>query len=249
MNPSSIFSAPDKFGPASEHVIRRFYETLVRPGERVVDIGVHYGIHLFPLSNAVGDNGVVYAFEANKDRFVSLSQEIVNQAFHNIRLSSSAVFSRQETIKFFVHPANTGRSGLSPNPEPDETVEFEERIVCADKLDMMIPGSERISFIKMDIEGWEFSALLGAQDTIQRGRPVIIFEGSLEQSAQKENLPPDAPWIFAKNNNYCILNLFGSILSTGDHWGPGWNFVLCPNEKLESHNIHQALSDSWVAME
>lgn len=46
--------------------------------------------------------------------------------------------------------------------------------VKADTIDHIV-GDEKISFIKMDIEGAEYDALLGARHTIEKYKPVLMI--------------------------------------------------------------------------
>jgi FkbM family methyltransferase len=48
-------------------------------------------------------------------------------------------------------------------------------VVSCVPISDLIDGSERVSFIKMDIEGAEYDALLGARPVIQRDRPVLAI--------------------------------------------------------------------------
>lgn len=45
--------------------------------------------------------------------------------------------------------------------------------IQVDRLDAMLPESEPVTFIKMDLEGAELHALGGAKQTIQRYRPKL----------------------------------------------------------------------------
>lgn len=53
--------------------------------------------------------------------------------------------------------------------------------VQADSIDHVLRG-RRVSFIKMDIEGAEYKALLGAVNTIQRWRPALMISAYHRQS-------------------------------------------------------------------
>ncbi len=44
------------------------------------------------------------------------------------------------------------------------------------KLDTIIPKSTKIDLIHLDLEGYEFEALLGAKEIIERDKPIIVLE-------------------------------------------------------------------------
>ena len=50
--------------------------------------------------------------------------------------------------------------------------------VASVPLDILIPPERKIDFIKLDIEGAEYNALVGLQQTIGRCRPIIVSEYS-----------------------------------------------------------------------
>ena len=44
------------------------------------------------------------------------------------------------------------------------------------KLDSIIPNDCKISLIHLDLEGYEFEALKGAKEIIERDKPIIVLE-------------------------------------------------------------------------
>lgn len=48
------------------------------------------------------------------------------------------------------------------------------------KLDDIIPENENVTLIKLDIEGYEKNALMGAEQIIKRCKPIVIAEMSSE---------------------------------------------------------------------
>jgi predicted methyltransferase len=46
-----------------EAVLRRVYESVLKPGDVAIDAGAHIGSHTFPMALTVGPEGKVYAFE------------------------------------------------------------------------------------------------------------------------------------------------------------------------------------------
>lgn len=62
-----------------------------------------------------------------------------------------------------------------------ENSDTEKIMVQADTIDHIL-GGDRVSFIKMDIEGAEYKALLGAVDTIQKWNPALMISAYHKQS-------------------------------------------------------------------
>ena len=77
-------------------------------------------------------------------------------------------------------------------------------------LDDVIPQDQDVAFIKLDIEGGEFHALLGTACTIRRCRPVIVFEAGLKSTGQYGVGPEEVYRL--------ITEQFGYRLSTMQRW-------------------------------
>ena len=46
------------------------------------------------------------------------------------------------------------------------------------RVDDLIPKSERIDFVKVDVQGAEYNAMLGASELLRRSHPTIVSEFS-----------------------------------------------------------------------
>jgi hypothetical protein len=78
------------------------------------------------------------------------------------------------------------------------------------RLDDIIPQSVTVALIKLDIEGGEYHAMLGAAETIIRSQPIIIFEAS-DKSSAYYNVSPEMLFKITTVN-------FGLNLSTMKRW-------------------------------
>ncbi len=124
-------------------------------------------------------HGSHHAFEALPHLAKSLCEE-----FPGVQIHSAAVSDRIGRAEFqFVRndPAYSGlRRRIYDRPDPDVT----SIVVATTTLDASIPPDQDITFIKIDIEGGEYHALKGAESTIRRTRPVIVFEAGAASTGQ-----------------------------------------------------------------
>jgi FkbM family methyltransferase len=231
---------------ASEPLIEQFYRHLLKHGDTVVDIGVHYGIHLFPMSETVGSAGRVIGIEASRERFDHMSSEILRRERTNITLLNVAASNYTGTTSFHLNKTQSGRSGIIDNRlDNAEVVEVVE-LQC-DKLDNIIANVERVDFIKIDVENAEPLVLIGGARTLRRYNPIVIFEGNLVTSLQRLELPlsdlKDALFGFA------IFGMFGNEIDF-DHWQGkgGWNFLLVQREPQRIEACGRALSSAWETL-
>lgn len=126
--------------------------------ETIVDLGAYDGdtIREF-LSVTDGKYKKIIAFEADSKNFRKLTAK--TEGMENLELYNLGAWSRKETLFF---SKKKGRnSHLS-----DEGIPVE-----ADSVDNIV--KEKITFIKMDIEGAELKALEGAKNTIIAYRPKL----------------------------------------------------------------------------
>jgi FkbM family methyltransferase len=77
-------------------------------------------------------------------------------------------------VTFSENLSRPGFSGLrAPTDVKDDVREVE---VEAGRLDDVLPADYRVDFLKVDVEGGELNVLRGAERTLERDRPVILFE-------------------------------------------------------------------------
>ena len=118
-------------------------------------------------------------------------------------------------------------------------------------LDELVYNAEkRLSYIKLDLEGGEFDALLGASTLLLKTRPVIVFENSLNHSANLYNYSEKDFFDFFTKVNYGLLDFFGNHLSSFDfdlNQPQPWQFLAFPIE-LDRKDLRNRLRRScWRA--
>ena len=236
----------DRFGPISEKLIRAFYRSILAPGDAAVDVGVHYGFHLFGMRDCVGDGGLVYGIEANVERYVAMLKRLSNQGITNVHVLNIAAANEEGFRDFFVNRTHTGRSGLAENRKAPSD-EIEKITVYAAPLSSVLPKKRQFKFMKIDIEGGEFPALLGAKSIIEASQMLVVFEGKLSLSAAKFGFPAEMVGEYTHELGYCVFDLFGNpVDSSSGAGGFGWNFVAGPGDDAGRARIARALTDAWA---
>ena len=155
--------ASNKFEPEL-----KLLKYLIPPGSIAIDGGANKGVYSWFLSKTCLE---VHAFEPNPAMFAYLQKSVPKNTFcYRVALSdthgqatfhlptSSGIFhnTRGSLLKVF------GESGCR---------EFNVETRRIDDFDF-----ENVGFIKLDIEGAELLALKGAENTIERDRPLILAE-------------------------------------------------------------------------
>ena len=146
-------------------------EYLKSIGGNIIHAGCGFGDFLPALKNC----DKVWAFEPNKLMYQSSLETISLNELKNIEIFHYAIgeYDGQCVLK------HIDESGLEMGPRS----EVGHRYVIDDgykvemvKLDSIIPKDCKISLIHLDIEGYEFEALMGAKEIIERDRPIIVLE-------------------------------------------------------------------------
>lgn len=130
-----------------------------------IDGGAHVGTWTRPLSVVFGQ---VVAFEPAADTFACLEQNMAMFQRSNVTCYRAALGSRPGTVRMTLDPRNEarGNTGARHVVEGDDVPVF-----AIDDL-----GLTDCGFVKLDIEGSEPMALIGARETLQRCRPVVLVE-------------------------------------------------------------------------
>lgn len=168
---------------------------LVEDGQNVFDIGGNFG--WYSLVIAKSKKVRVLTFEPVPRTFGYLKQNVALNGLGNIELFNFGFSDQDQTLDFYYYPEGSGNASIA-NLSDTEGV---QSIKCTvKKLDGFTQeNSNRIDFIKCDVEGAELLVLRGGIESIKRDKPIIFAE-LLRKWAAKFNYHPND-----------VLNLLGDI--------------------------------------
>jgi FkbM family methyltransferase len=151
----------------------------VRRGDTVFDIGAHKAGYLYFFLEQLGTTGKIYAFEPQSVLYKYLLKLKQLFAWNNVTLESAAVSDTPGKALLCI-PANHGRHSSPCATIIESNVFFNYQLKEEVKT---IPLDEYCThlklapdFIKVDVEGNEFSVFRGAENILRRYRPKILFE-------------------------------------------------------------------------
>jgi FkbM family methyltransferase len=216
-----------------------------------VDIGAHKGDILQHIVR-FAPTGAHHAFEA----LPHLAKEL-RARFPTVKVHQQAVGDANGQAEF-QHvendPAYSGlRRRIYDRPDP----KIMPICVSVVTLDSVIPASQAIGFMKIDIEGGEYHALKGAVDTVRRGKPVIVLEAGSKSTGQY-GVTPAAMY-------HLITQELGYELSTMRRWldrvaaltlvefchnwdnGPDYYFIATPSGLLAEPGPTPDSGRLWVS--
>jgi FkbM family methyltransferase len=149
-------------------------EAVLRPGDRVFDVGANIGMITLLGARLVGPSGRVDCVEPNpvcaeRLRRVLAANQISNVFVHQCGLSDSP-----GVLTLSVPSINAGEATFGPSQYADGTVQRIE--VPVHRGDDLIEADARLKLIKIDVEGFECRVLDGMQRTLRNARPIVITE-------------------------------------------------------------------------
>ena len=124
--------------------------------ETVFDIGANSG--LFSILAIKKGAKKVYAFEPNQESLINLKQLVKNQ---NVKVVDKAVYTKDEDLIFYIDPNNTTIGSISEDHIINNGSKVEKITVPAVSLKTFFEQNniERLSLLKMDIEGAEYDII------------------------------------------------------------------------------------------
>ncbi len=142
---------------------------IVRPGDRVLDLGAHVG--MFSLTAAATGCSVL-AVEASPTNAQVLRSAALRNGFHDLHVVNAVVSDSPGTVQFI----SDGPWGHIAWEASGATIAVPA--VTVDELLAEI-GWDSVSFVKLDVEGSEIQALAGMRQLLGRpDAPPVLFESN-----------------------------------------------------------------------
>lgn len=164
----------------SEVRLARLLMRHLKPGDTFIDVGGHFGYFTLLASRLVGPAGRVVAFEASRNTYAVLVENVRKQP--NVTAHHLALSDQHETISFFEFPVLYNEfNSMDVDQFRNEKwfAKFPpQRIdVLATRLDDMVERDNlQPAIIKIDVEGAELKVIRGAAGILRHQRPLVVME-------------------------------------------------------------------------
>jgi FkbM family methyltransferase len=159
----------------------RAYSSVIHPGDVVFDIGANIGAHTLHFARLVGPTGRVFAFEptdyaAAKIRLnLAINPELARRVSVQQRF---LVAGNSEALPASVAarwPVGSDQAGLDGDHfGRPESLAHALAVTADDFCEAENLG--RLDFVKIDVDGHEYSVLRGFHRSLERFRPRILIE-------------------------------------------------------------------------
>jgi FkbM family methyltransferase len=152
---------------------------VLRPGSAFVDVGANVGYFSILAGQLVGPRGRVYAFEPSQRNCTMMQLSANLNHLDNLDIYPFAVADEGTTV---VYDALLGSNGIIGQGLEADDLDIaalaHKTLVRAVRLDVVLGERTRVDVLKMDVEGAEYRALLGAERLVERQHPIIFSEYS-----------------------------------------------------------------------
>lgn len=140
---------------------------VIKPGMFCIDVGSNIGLFSSIFAELVGDSGKVFCYEVNHSIIKTLKKNM--NKYNNSFVYNEYISNKKELISY-----------VPPSRKFGNIIEYYSKT-----LDEHV--SEKVDFIKIDIDGKDLRVLQGAENVISRHKPLILVEIS-EDSFRSHNI-------------------------------------------------------------
>ena len=187
-----------------EELESKIMEEKIEMGNIVVDVGANIGLHTLNMAKIVGNTGQVFAFEPDPSNFEILKKNVKINNYKNIILEQKAVGDKhgRTTLYQSDHP---GKHRIFPQTEQAKS-QVQVELTNLDNYfdsDMI----DKINFIKIDVEGLEFSVLKGMKNILKNSKKIKILFEFMPENTMEVGFTPIELLNYLTSNNfklYCM---------------------------------------------
>ena len=153
----------------------------IKSGTDSIDVGVYRGVYSYEMSKY---SEKVHSFEPNPIIFKYINKNL-KKFIKNIHLYNFALSNQNKTMNLKIPIRNSnsnkeifeeyyemGKATIHNENNFENYENFEIQTKKIDELNF----DNKISFIKIDVEGHELEVIEGAINTIKRDKPVLLVE-------------------------------------------------------------------------
>jgi FkbM family methyltransferase len=164
---------------------QQFVNAFLRPGDTFVDVGANIGLFSLIAAQRLGNTGSVYAFEPTSKVFERLCQNVKLNRYNNIFLFNTALSDKIGESRFFI--SQDGYDAWNSfSPSTAGNVLSTEIVKCDtwDNFSYKHNLIDKVTMMKIDVEGWETRLLSGGYETLSRKEAPVLQVEFTDEAAQ-----------------------------------------------------------------
>ncbi len=170
---------------------------LVKPRQRIIEVGANMGYHTIAMGHAIGPGGDLHAIEANPAALALLRDTLTVNGLNDVAtVHGVAALDSPGDVEFAVDPQHIGSGhwALPTSVERTYTTSFSVPAVTLDGL--LLDRVGRVDLLRMDAEGSEPQVLRGAAQLIANSPNLrIVTEWSPGMMVVRTDLAALVAWL------------------------------------------------------
>lgn len=192
-------------------------EYYLKPSSVFIDIGANEGYFSVVASRIVEHNGRVISVEPQRRLKPILEKNLEINGLENVTLLNVAISDKQGTASIYISPdTNTGSTALTQSTRYSLPTESIDTITLSDLFTRI--GIEYADLMKMDIEGFEYEAILGSPELFREQRIGTIALELHPNVLQQRGLDPDKITDFLEKCGYHLSKKFENTVFSLHPW-------------------------------
>jgi FkbM family methyltransferase len=152
-------------------------KNLIRPGDRVIDLGAHIGYFTVLVNELAGPEGRVLAVEPDPENAELLRRNAAHALWPStIQVVEGAAGAAHRRALLYRAPGNRGDHRMfdaraEVTPKGAARVQVEVAMLTVDDCTAQW---DRVDLVKMDVQGYETEVLRGMQKTLSRNPNLVL---------------------------------------------------------------------------
>ena len=171
-------------------------KSYLNEGDLIFDIGGNIGQYAIRFSEIVGSKGKVISFEPDFKNFAFLQFNANTNACKNILCLNIGIGDKSGIIQFFRDTETGGRMGSFGKEHVKDKFKGFTDLVEVETFEGMVQKFGTPSFVKIDVEGFEFNVLKGIKNFSKDTKFLVETRASTKESVFD---------IFTENNFNCFM--------------------------------------------
>ena len=197
-----------------EEMESTFVVNNLKPGDVFVDVGANIGY--FSMLAALQKAGKVFAIEPIPKTYAMLNMNIDHNRFTSvIEPVNIALGSQEHTARFTCSLGPKNHVEYDVDDIHHDVPTIDVKVTTLDHLLADRKEIKGVDFVKVDIEGAEYSFLLGAEKTIKAFKPIIMMEIE-EHRLTKYHVTAEDIFTFMNDLGYRYLAVAEDSITKGD---------------------------------
>jgi FkbM family methyltransferase len=178
----------------------------LKKGDVAIDVGGNIGQTALMIAKKVDTNGKVISFEPFASTYDRFRENLkLNPSITNVTLEKLALGEKAMEMEMYVeNKKNSGGNRIKP--QENETITRLQKVIGT-TLDAYCTnaGLNKITLIKIDVEGFEMKVLNGAKDVIKKFKPDLYLEAN-DANLRSQGDSLEKMFDFLEENAYTIFD-------------------------------------------